>query len=106
MDYFRNILLKEGCSDTKIVVHPSSIDTDQFYYKERIPKNNDNIILVSVSRLVEKKGLAYTIQALHTVCKKYKNIHYWIIGTGEDEKKLKELVNQLGLSNNVFFLGN
>jgi len=105
-DHFKDILMQEGCSNNKIIVHPSAINCDQFYYKERTPKNNDSIILISVSRLIQKKGLEYTIQALHTVCKKYKNIQYWIIGTGGDEKRLKELVNQLGLSNNVFFLGN
>jgi len=104
-DSFKNILIKAGCPAEKILVHPSSIDVDRFYFKERTPKNNDNVILVSVSRLVEKKGLIYTIQALDLVCKKYKNIKYWIIGAGADEKKLKELVDQLGLSKNIFFLG-
>ena len=61
-----------------------------------------NIDLLSVGRLVSYKGYEYSISAMQEVDKR---VRYFIIGSGTLEIKLRELINNLKLSDRVFLLG-
>src|SRR6266446_4065951 len=73
--YFKKIAVQLGCSPDKVMVHHSAINCDQFFFKEREQRKNETVQLVSVCRLVEKKGLNFALQAIAKIIKKYKNIH-------------------------------
>lgn len=63
------------------------------------------IVIGNIGRLSEQKGFIYFIDAIPGVISKYFNARFLIVGSGEDEKKLKKQVSDLGLDKEVFFMG-
>ena len=61
--------------------------------------------LVIAGRLVGFKGHRYALKALNLLKKDYPDILLIVLGIGELENELKELINELGLNKNVSFLG-
>lgn len=105
-DYFRKRLIQLGGNPNKIIVHHSAIDVDKFSFKSRSLKHpNDTIHIVSVCRLVKKKGLSYAIRAVARLVKKYPNLRYTIVGFGGEEKNLERLVKQLNAQKNIKLVG-
>ncbi len=98
----QNVLLSIGCNKNKMLVHRYGVDANTFIPKAR--DENDQIIkLLTVARLVEKKGIEYSLRAFAEV--NPANVFYKIIGEGPLEEYLKNLVNKLEINNKVFFLG-
>jgi glycosyltransferase involved in cell wall biosynthesis len=62
-------------------------------------------VLVAVGRLSQQKGFAYLIKALSEVKKKEKNFKLLLIGDGEERKNLEKLSKELGLEEEIIFLG-
>lgn len=73
--------------------------------KSLLEKYNDQVIIISVSRLLKTKGLEFNIQAIKELKKKYGNIRYLVIGDGPEKENLCDLVESLGMSDYVEFLG-
>lgn len=65
----------------------------------------DKFRVVYVGRLAEEKSVDFIIENLPAVIEKYPDTVMLITGYGPDEDKLKELVEEKGLSSKVFFLG-
>ncbi|MEM9907314.1 MAG: glycosyltransferase, partial [Cyanobacteria bacterium P01_D01_bin.44] len=107
-DYWKQRLIKLGCEERKLVVHHMGVDLRKFSastpYRR---KAKDKIQLVSVSRLVEKKGLAYGIRAVSKLVKaqKVSNLEYHIIGDGDLRDELQQLVTDLGVSEQIILWG-
>ena len=57
-------------------------------------------LVLSVGRLVDYKGLDYLIQAIQQT-----SVHLLVVGEGPRKRRLKRLVESLGLSHRVTFLG-
>lgn len=104
-DYFKQIAVQLGCPQEKIAVHHSAINCSQFSFKERKKERNEIIQLVAVCRLVEKKGLDVGLQAIAKVIKKYKNIHFTIVGRGRLRTSLEQLAKKLHIADKVTFFG-
>ena len=64
-------------------------------YRPPNKRNSQNII--SIGRLVEKKGHHILMQAFHKIKNKFPNATLTIIGRGEMEEYIKSLANQLNL---------
>lgn len=60
-------------------------------------------ILVTVGRLVERKGMDMVIQALPEIIKKIPNCYYVVIGDGPYKKRLLELAKTVGVTKQVLF---
>ena len=67
-------------------------------------KNAVNI--VSVARLSHEKGIERGIKAVHHAVNNGINIKYHLVGDGPQRNTLKELCNDLKISENVIFYGN
>ncbi|HJZ24606.1 MAG TPA: glycosyltransferase [Candidatus Babeliales bacterium] len=106
-DYFKKLLIQFGCDPNKIIVYHSAINCTQFFFKERKNerKKGKTIHLVSVCRLIQKKGLDFAIKAVARLSKKYNNIHFTIVGSGHLRHFLERLVKDLGLNDKVTFFG-
>jgi glycosyltransferase involved in cell wall biosynthesis len=61
--------------------------------------------LLFVGRLTEKKGVEYLIKAMPVILKKYPDSKLLIIGTGEIEQQLTQLVNSFGMQKQIIFTG-
>jgi len=65
----------------------------------------DRMLLLTVGRLVVRKGHDNVIAALPLIKKKIPGVHYLIVGDGSHRKNLEEQVMSAGLCNNVTFVG-
>jgi glycosyltransferase involved in cell wall biosynthesis len=93
---------RQTAPDLDIEVIPNGIDTEQFSPPER-RKTRSTIRLITVARLLERKG----IQTILEACAKptLLPVTLQIIGTGPYEAELRNMVDALGLSECVEFVG-
>lgn len=103
-EFFRQRAIKLGCDEKKIVVHGSGIDCSRFTYKPRYPES-DGIRIATTGRLVEKKGIEYSIRAVAKVVKLYQNIEYNIIGDGYLKEHLQQVISELNVADKIKLLG-
>ena len=110
--FTKDELVKLGASGEKIiVVHPCpNITTEQIseWKIEEITGDyglKNKKILLTVGRLVERKGHDMVIKAMPEIIKKVPTAVYLIIGEGPAQKNLEKLVNQRSLRDYVKFLG-
>ena len=66
---------------------------------------SDAPIMLSVARLVPHKGQDVAIQALAALQAEFPELHYVVIGTGDDESRLRALAETLRVGNRVHFVG-
>ena len=74
----------------------------QYNFKE---KEKDKNRIISVGMLYFEKKQDITIKAIGRLTKKYPKLKLTIVGDGEERENLERLVNDLGLSNSVEFMG-
>lgn len=102
---WKNELIKLGCDEKKIFVHRMGIDTRKFLFCPRKPRDNGKVQLLTVARLVEKKGVQYGINAVAKVLKNHSDIEYKIVGDGTLRGDMARLIDELDVSNNIKLLG-
>ena len=98
-------LLRMGCDSRKIAVHRMGIDVGQFANVPRSPKEDGRINILSVARLVEKKGIRYAITALARAVERFPKLEYIIIGDGPLRKDIGDLIESLNMGRYVKLLG-
>jgi glycosyltransferase involved in cell wall biosynthesis len=91
--FHRNKMIENGFAPEQIALLPNCIDPNQFYFSE----NDDNYVLF-IGRLSREKGVKTLIDA----AKLSPEINIKIVGTGPDEEKLKQQVEQQKLLNVKF----
>lgn len=69
------------------------------------PQTSEHTWIGTIAELHQSKGLDYLIKAFAEITKKYANVVLVIIGSGEQEKKLKALTQSLEISNKIIFTG-
>ena len=107
-DYNYKNLVQFGANPDKIVFHSVGIEIDKFPFKwQEKSKIPTPIVVLTVARLVEEKGLKYSIMAINEILKKNPNLalKYYIVGEGPLEESLKNLVKELKLEGVVKYLG-
>ena len=62
-------------------------------------------MLLTVARLVPRKGHKVSIAAFAKICGEIPSAHYLIVGTGPEEEKLRAMVKEAGIENRVTFAG-
>jgi colanic acid/amylovoran biosynthesis glycosyltransferase len=101
--YLAERLIAWGCPPEKIRVLYGGVDLDQFHYRApNIEGSSQNIL--SMGRLVEKKGHHILMQAFQKIRSKFPNATLTIIGGGEMEEYLKSLAIQLELGDSFRLL--
>jgi len=88
----------------KIWVFPMPFDTRKFYPLQDRKTVKGGIL--SIGRLIERKGYQYLIEACRLLKDQKINFHLIIIGNGPDEERLKKLVSSQGLWDEVEIKGN
>lgn len=87
----------------KMDVIPNAIDSQLFYINSAPKKSNDVLKLITVARLIERKGIQHILYALLEL--QDKQIELMIVGTGQYEQALKSLSEGLSLNRQVTFYG-
>jgi len=111
-DYTIGVLLELGADPNRIHKVLPAVGPDKLVV---VAKEVDAIrmkysltncrVLLTVGRLVERKGHATVIEALPMILQLFPLARYVIVGTGPEENKLKEMVRQAGLHEYVLFTG-
>lgn len=100
---------------TKNIKHidiiPMGVDLDLFspIKKTKSIKEKFRIkgpFLLTVGRLVQKKGVKYLFKAMPFVLKKFPGAKLVIVGDGPEKENLINLSKELKIENNVIFVGN
>jgi len=95
-----------GCPADRLEIVGIGVDTKHFPFRERTGRiDGQPVRLLTVARLVEKKGIEYALEAIAQVQARHPNLRYDIIGDGVRREALEEQANRLGLGDCVFFLG-
>jgi colanic acid/amylovoran biosynthesis glycosyltransferase len=104
-DHWRQRLIALGCPAARTAVHRMGIDCSLFDFAIRDRAEGEPLRLVTVARLVEKKGVEYAIRAVARLVEKGVDVVYSVVGDGPLRGALEKLVTELGLSGRVKILG-
>lgn len=81
---------------------PGGVDPSRFQPSESGPPSP---VILSVSRLIARKGPATLIRAMPRVLRSHPSARLVIVGGGPDQSMLKELGRREGIANSVIFAG-
>ena len=98
-------LVEAGCEPAKIHVLHSGIDCTKFKYTEPRRSEGQPTQIVSIGRLVEKKGVQYALEAVAQVIASGRAIVYDIVGDGQLRGDLERLIERLGVAKHVRLIG-
>ncbi len=104
-EFFRQKAIALGCPAELIKVHFSGIDCQQFTFQPRFLKQDETIRIVTTGRLVEKKGIEYSIRAVAKQAQITPHLEYRIIGDGELRYDFERLIQALGMQNIIKLVG-
>ena len=103
-DYFRSRLVEIGCPPHRISKQPLGIDPSRFPFIARRLGPAEPVRLVTIARLVEKKGVEYVLRALAQV-RTSARVEYTIIGDGPLRPQLEALAGAVSSAVDVRFVG-
>lgn len=95
----RDRFLHLGCPKEKIKIWDIGIDTSEFGYRKREPK--DKVKFLTVGRFVEKKGYFVLLRAFRKVLDMHNNVILTIIGYGPLKRKILSEMERLKIDNFV-----
>lgn len=115
-NYTRTRLIQEQNLNSKqVIIIPNTFEPTQFkiackpeYLLERYNLTAQQPIILTVTRLGKSaryKGYDQILHALVLIRQSFPNIHYILVGKGDDTPRIKVLIQYLGLENNVTLTG-
>ena len=103
--FFAKRLLATGCDVEKLKIHRSGIACDRFVYRQPVVPKERPLRLITVGRLVGKKGIPYALEAVAGLVARGIDVEYRIIGEGPEKTNCLQIVEAHGLQNVVQWLG-
>jgi len=110
-EYTRGLVRELGIPDNKVLVvypcpanRPPKTTVETYDVLSKYGLGNKRVIL-SVGRLVKRKGVDKVIEALPKLYEGFKDIMYVIVGDGPELGNLAKRVQELGMQNIVRFVG-
>lgn len=97
------MLVESGVERDRIVVIPNGVDVERIAGIEGEKEAEPTICCIS--RLVKYKHVDEVLGAVARLKKEIPNLRCKIVGTGPEERSLRELAARLGIGKNVEFLG-
>jgi colanic acid/amylovoran biosynthesis glycosyltransferase len=104
-DYTRQRVISLGCAPDRIHKLHVGVDVANFHCPDRAQLPAEPVRLLTVARLVEKKGIEYALKAVARLRQSHPNLRYDIIGDGPLQPALTKLSGQLGLHEVAVFHG-
>lgn len=95
----RRVVLTPGASSPESAI--SKIEAKQ---KFNLPP--DSQVLLTVGRLVKRKGHLIAINGFMSLSQKYPNLYYLIAGRGPEEGSIRKRIEQYKLSNRIHLVNN
>lgn len=104
-EFWRRRLIELGAPRDKVVVHRMGVDCNRLEFTSRAHPGGGPVRLLSIARLVEKKGLEYAIRAVARTVGQGIDVEYRIVGDGPLRAELTALIERMGVSDRVTLLG-
>lgn len=110
-EFTAQLLVEIGVNHSRIhLIHPGvdlqacrpGLDTTGLRQRYQLEGKR---VLLSVGRLSRRKGFDHVIKALPRILEQFPHAHHVIVGIGEDERYLRDLVRDLALDSHVTFAG-
>ncbi len=101
----KNKLIELGCPMKKIHVIKSGIDLNKFHYEPKLELDPSGARILSVGRLIEKKGMAELISAFSRVASFLPRAKLVIVGDGKERESLERQIDLLGMKEQVELKG-
>ena len=97
-------------ADVKLI--RNGIDTDRFAYREAVRTSvreklhfGDRLVVGNIARFTKQKNHPFMIDVFETLLKYKNDAVLYLVGEGEDEDTIKNIVKKRGLDKNVIFAG-
>lgn len=104
--FFRDKAIALGAPPGRMRVSFSGIALDNFPFRApRRWEDGETVRLMTVGRLVEKKGIAVALEAMAGLKSRGIRIHFDIVGEGPERTRLEDKTARLGLEREVVFQG-
>jgi colanic acid/amylovoran biosynthesis glycosyltransferase len=105
-EVFRKALIGAGAPEAQVLVHRMGIDCRDMPFRNQ-DLGGDTLRLISVCRLVEKKGIRYALHALAALKAERPRLdwRYSVVGDGPLRAELLQLARELGIGERVTFHG-
>jgi glycosyltransferase involved in cell wall biosynthesis len=90
------------------LLHDPVISPKTIVFKKNDPidsKYNNKKIIIAIGRLTKQKNFSLLLHCFALIKKRHPNYHLLILGSGEEEDKLKQIIHNLEISNYVDLLG-
>ncbi|MCT7965949.1 glycosyltransferase [Laspinema sp. D1] len=94
-----------GCPPDKILTLPMGINLSHYTFRPPTLGQGESVKIMTVARLVEKKGIEYSLKAVAKVLEHNPNLEYRIVGDGPLRGPLEHLIGELGIAEKVQLLG-
>ncbi len=101
-----------GVAAERIVITLPTVDETRFFpaidkhnVRDAFGISNDKKLILSVGRLMQRKGFDNTIRTLPLLIEQGLDVAYALIGTGEEQEALQQLAQELNVTDRVHFLG-
>jgi len=104
-NFTKQKMIDLGCPEAKIKISPASLRFDRFPFCVRESSSHKPVRILTIGRLVEKKGYEYSIRALAKIVSRHSNVIYWVVGDGPLKNDLASLVAELAVTEHVQFMG-
>ncbi|HKU59810.1 MAG TPA: glycosyltransferase [Gemmatimonadales bacterium] len=104
-DAFARRLLALGAPPERVVVHRTGIDLTRWPWQDRRVRPPGPLRLLTIGRLVEKKGIGYVLDAVRRLGDRGVPVEYELAGEGPLRKHLEAEGRRLGIEQQVRFLG-
>lgn len=104
-DYARPRIEALGCPPSKVRVLPHGVDVERFAPRARRRSRGEPLSVLTVGRLVEKKGIEDTLRAVARLRATGQDVRYEVIGEGPLRSRLEAVVGELGLGDDVVLHG-
>lgn len=108
-NFIKQTMINKGFCAAKIKVQFGTrelSDHENLSYREDLGIVPSDFVIGVVGRVVKMKGIHILIQALPEILKLHLNVKVVIVGDGDYLISLRNLINNLSLTNYVFFTGN
>ncbi len=105
-EYNKKHLMKLAPSNTSSIHRIyHGIDIDLFLNRNEKPQPSVPYRILTIARLIEKKGLPTVCKAIRILCDQGVSVRHVLIGDGDERKKILSLINELKLENVTRWLG-
>jgi colanic acid/amylovoran biosynthesis glycosyltransferase len=97
-------MVELGCDERKTRVHHTGVDVARIEFAPPAATQGP-IRVLTVGRLVDKKGIEYGLRAMALLRRRHPDLRYVIVGDGPLKASLVTLAEQLGIGESVTFAG-